>query len=450
MLARASESWLAQRISAQLQGLGVRTRVQTRAMESGRAGPALLTRLRRADAVVLLLSETRNGEDVFWEDGLVDAVRSLGHDRLLPVRVGPNAGDNLAWPIVADFPSFTLPDARDLQGLVRLVAAMLQPDAGSSIESPTVLPGADRMPRAASVTGADAPDALLPQALIRQQAALAESLQGADRRPMPGPLDDANTLNRWDIESQTAITLVAALDGLSFEVSGQHGDARLAVLVGADVLVEIEAPAPAVFQHELASVLKLAPLRGERLAEILVQQQNRLPFWEAALPVAGAVRAGTTTLLQLGVELARLVSARAKHAFAVPRPPAWSPAVMPPVPTPVSGSFPMASAVESYLIAGLLDRLVSQRPAWGLLAHRISENRLIAGLNFPIDAQAGRLLGMGLAEYLLARMNLSESMRSRRYRAGADDSVFEPQLPAASPSPILSTLGARALDEWRT
>ena len=110
----------------------------------------------------------------------------------------------------------------------------------------------------------------------------------------------------------------------------------------------------------------------------------------------------------------------------------------------------MASAVESYLIAGLLDRLVSQRPAWGLLAHRISENRLIAGLNFPVDSQAGRLLGMGLAEYLLARMNLSESMRSRRYRAGADDSVFEPQLPAASPSPVLSTLGARALDEWRT
>ena len=85
--------------------------------------------------------------------------------------------------------------------------------------------------------------------------------------------------------------------------------------------------------------------------------------------------------------------------------------------TPGHGSWPSGHATEAFAIALLLEKLLNaaSHPDAALpngtacredlqrLAARISTNRVVAGLHFPVDSACGRLLGTALAEFLVAR-----------------------------------------------
>ena len=75
---------------------------------------------------------------------------------------------------------------------------------------------------------------------------------------------------------------------------------------------------------------------------------------------------------------------------------------------PQHGSLPSGHATEGHVIAGILTALVpGASGTWAgvqlrRVAHRIADNRVIAGLHFPVDNLAGRLLGDALGQYVLA------------------------------------------------
>jgi PAP2 superfamily len=119
---------------------------------------------------------------------------------------------------------------------------------------------------------------------------------------------------------------------------------------------------------------------------------------------------------------------RFKFALGVPRPMEFSALVQPVILTPGYTAFPSGHATEAYFAAELLSMLhytnsdgskfpkdpkdsarSSVRGQLHRLAFRVAENRVVAGLHFPIDSVAGQLLGITLARYFVSRATTSSS-----------------------------------------
>jgi len=101
---------------------------------------------------------------------------------------------------------------------------------------------------------------------------------------------------------------------------------------------------------------------------------------------------------------------RFKHGLECPRPMEYTPTVQPMILTPGYTVFPSGHATEAYFVAELLPVLAgaglpsnkqSMRAQLHRMAFRIAENRVVAGLHFPIDGLAGQLLGISLARYFM-------------------------------------------------
>jgi hypothetical protein len=66
---------------------------------------------------------------------------------------------------------------------------------------------------------------------------------------------------------------------------------------------------------------------------------------------------------------------------------------------------------------------------------RITTNRVIAGVHFPFDSMAGRMLGVALGEYFYGRCTGSQPFMNRQFlAAGADGN------PAADFNPFNTTI----------
>ena len=74
------------------------------------------------------------------------------------------------------------------------------------------------------------------------------------------------------------------------------------------------------------------------------------------------------------------------------RPSQVCPAIVPMVDVPVTPSFPSGHALQSQLISRCLEgaeRPLTQRELLFGLARRVAENRIVAGLHYPLDNEAG-------------------------------------------------------------
>ncbi len=81
-----------------------------------------------------------------------------------------------------------------------------------------------------------------------------------------------------------------------------------------------------------------------------------------------------------------------KEKYRVARPSQVCPAIVPMVDPPVTPSFPSGHALQSQLISNCLKaagRPLTQRNLLFELAQRVAENRVIAGLHYPLDNLAG-------------------------------------------------------------
>jgi hypothetical protein len=120
-------------------------------------------------------------------------------------------------------------------------------------------------------------------------------------------------------------------------------------------------------------------------------------------------------LIGLVLRLAKYAEMNFKNAFATLRPNERSPQIQPMIQTPIHGSFPSGHSTEATAVARVLYELViegstataaEKRQLSEQLfrqAARIAINRTVAGVHYPIDSMAGQLLGLSVADYILAR-----------------------------------------------
>ena len=148
------------------------------------------------------------------------------------------------------------------------------------------------------------------------------------------------------------------------------------------------------------------------MAEILSQIDNQNCFWGAIIPFQADRLRHTRELIEAATQMAVFAEMRFKHELACWRPTDYSPFIQPMVTTPGHGSFPSGHCTQSYVVCEVLKALlktkgkpdVSSQKFNGQLdrvAARIATNRVVAGVHFPVDNVAGRLVGTVLGEYFV-------------------------------------------------
>jgi membrane-associated phospholipid phosphatase len=196
-------------------------------------------------------------------------------------------------------------------------------------------------------------------------------------------------------------------------------------------------PQPKSMTDALAGVLNAAALRPDRISEILTQVTNPYAYFSMVLNLQPGRHRYTFELMSALFTLTDKVVMQFKHFFRILRPADRSQIVQPVLLTPSHGSYPAGHAVQSYLVTGVLKKLLvlyGAKPDVDTqltrLAERISFNRVVAGVHFQEDVDEGQALGAALASYFL-------------YKAGA------PTVPPAQSTSAVNWLWSRASEEWK-
>ncbi len=227
--------------------------------------------------------------------------------------------------------------------------------------------------------------------------------------PVHGPLDNPMELENWDPWVRATLLQAALNEGLSFSSDGEH---TFALMHGSTALFSLTRPSSAFFAAQLPLVQSWAQLREERTAEVLTQIDNQVAFISAITGLKLERHRRVWEWLSAALSLVIPVEVRLKHALACRRPVVYSPQVQPIITTPGHGTYPMGHAAQIYMLVEVLKVLLclNNRPAQALqldrLAERVSINRVVAGVHFPIDAHAGRALGLAMARFFLMRCGL--------------------------------------------
>jgi membrane-associated phospholipid phosphatase len=250
---------------------------------------------------------------------------------------------------------------------------------------------------------------LVVQALMMTRDGIFEPDGHHNRLPVHGSLDNPMELENWDPWVRASLLQAEVCEGLSYAAGGS--DAFKLRLCEVD-LFSLTRPSPQFFAGQLPLVQSWAALREERMAEILTQIDHQVAFIAAITGLKADRHRWTWEWLGAALSLVIAVEVRFKHALACRRPVVYSPQVQPVITTPGHGAYPMGHAAQIHMLAELLKVLLclkdspAQAQQLDRLAERVSINRVVAGVHFPIDAHAGRALGRAMARYFLLRCGL--------------------------------------------
>ena len=231
--------------------------------------------------------------------------------------------------------------------------------------------------------------------------------------------DDAANLEEWSqlVRVQTVLQELISdtavrMDGTQakvYAVGGAQGGG-----LSATAFASFTRPGMEDFKAQLEFVRSYADLRGDRLPEILTQAGGATAYLGAIAGLHPGRRSYTYELLGIAETFATQIVLKVKHLLACRRPDTLSAQVQPAIPTPGHGTLPSGHATESFIVAVLLAHLMDQELTHGtgdrthvdqlmLQAARISVNRHVAGVHFPVDSMAGATLGLLLGQYIVAR-----------------------------------------------
>jgi hypothetical protein len=264
----------------------------------------------------------------------------------------------------------------------------------------------------------------------------------------PG-IDDPKQMERWEQWVRATVAIGEMLQGIAFNKTGNG----FQVLSSGNLIAEIQRPQPATFENQIPLVLNWAQLRNERATEIMAEIDPQYAFWSSIVYLHPERTRRTFELLNMVLQFCVYVEMRVKHALACFRPVEYNAEVQPMITTPGHNSFPMGHATQAYAIAQVLKKLLNLDPQqhpphkWVIdqldrLSARITTNRVIAGVHFPVDSMAGRMLGVALGEYFYGRCTGDQTYMSRKFLAagidGASTTDFNPFNTGASTAQIPS------------
>jgi hypothetical protein len=180
-------------------------------------------------------------------------------------------------------------------------------------------------------------------------------------------------------------------------------------------------------------VLSWAELRNERATEIMAQIDPPYAFWSSIIYMHPDRTRRTFELINIVLQFCVYVEMRIKHSLACWRPVEYNAQVQPMITTPGHGSFPSGHATQVFAVAYVLRSLLNLDPsdsAHAIVieqlerqAARIATNRVIAGVHFPVDSMAGRMLGVALGEYFVGRCAGSMPLVRRTFLAAGIDNA---------------------------
>jgi PAP2 superfamily len=183
-------------------------------------------------------------------------------------------------------------------------------------------------------------------------------------------------------------------------------------------------------------VLSWAELRSERATEIMAQIDPQYAFWSSIIYMHPDRTRRTFELVNMVLQFCVYVEMRFKHALACWRPVEYNAQVQPMITTPGHGSFPSGHATQAYAVAHVLKSLLGLNQPHTVIeqlerqAARIATNRVVAGVHFPVDSMAGRMLGVALGEYFVGRCTGGKTLMGRKFLAagidGASGTDFNP------------------------
>jgi len=198
-------------------------------------------------------------------------------------------------------------------------------------------------------------------------------------------------------------------------------------------------PSEDVFRRQVEQVMTWADLRQERTFEILAQIENTYAFWGAQVPIQSERLRSTRELLDAVVQFAMFVEMRIKNDLAAWRPADYSPEIQPMITTPGHGSMPCGHCTEGYAIKEVLQSLLDMNTAdtchlklrqqFSRIVARMSMNRVIAGVHFPVDNLAGRMLGKAVGRYFAYRCEATPEEASEYKSTGT--------VPMAQAAPVM-------------
>jgi len=244
---------------------------------------------------------------------------------------------------------------------------------------------------------------------------------------LPNIIDQPKQIERWEPWVRAFLGVGELLEGINYRIptSGPGFQVRS----GASLIAEIGRPAKATFEDQIPMVLSWAELRNDRATEILAQIDPQYAFWASIVFLRSDRHRWTFELINLTLQFCVYVEMRFKHALGCWRPSEYNAQVQPMLTTPGHGTFPMGHATQAYAVAEVLKALLKIRKTtypslYDQLERqqaRIATNRVIAGVHFPVDSMAGRMLGVALGEYVVARSTGGKKVMNRKFLAGKID-----------------------------
>ena len=161
--------------------------------------------------------------------------------------------------------------------------------------------------------------------------------------------------------------------------------------------------------------------------------RDRYAFWSSIVYMHPDRTRRTFELINLVLQFCVYVEMRFKHALACWRPVEYNAQVQPMITTPGHGSFPSGHATQAHAVAHVLKALLNldpnpsvRPPKYATVveqlnrqAARIATNRVVAGVHFPVDSMAGRMLGVALGEYFVARCTKVLTFSGRKFLTAA-------------------------------